>query len=246
MPHSPPINENRNPFWPAEFSEVEKEIVQYVVSEGWTMVGIGRLFSVILACRHVLGRAVAGDFVECGVWRGGVSILIGLWLKEHNVFDRRIYMYDTFDGMTEPTEVDLRTRDKKSFLEIAREHEAEGRGDSGIVARANIDIVRENFRKAGVGSETLHFIQGDVLATLDKQFNLPREIAMLRLDTDWYESTRKELEVLYPRLQKNGVLLVDDYGYYDGCKQAVDEYFEQVPRPLLHIDDEYGRSGIKL
>lgn len=233
------------PYWPAEFTESDKAIVRFIVSEGWTMVGPERLYSVILSLRHVVQQAVPGDFVECGVWRGGVSIMIGLWLKENNVLDRKIYMYDTFDGMTEPTEVDVRTRDKKPFLEIARDHEAEGRGDSGIVARAGLDHVKQNFRKAGVGSAALHFIEGDVLASLDVASNLPVEIALLRLDTDWYESTRKELEVLYPRLQRNGVLLLDDYGYYDGCRQAVDEYFEQVPRPLLHLDDEYGRSGIK-
>jgi O-methyltransferase len=91
------------------------------------------------------------------------------------------------------------------------------------------------------------FIQGDVAVTLEVPNNLPEGIAVLRLDTDWYESTKKELEILYPRLSVGGVLLVDDYGHWVGAREAVDEYFKRHNnRPFLVYNDNTGRAGVKV
>ena len=85
--------------------------------------------------------------------------------------------------------------------------------------------------------------KGDVLSTLAVPDNLPLKIAVLRLDTDWYESTRMELETLYPRLSVDGVIMIDDYGHWTGARRAVDEYFARGQRPLLQYTDATGRAG---
>ncbi len=94
--------------------------------------------------------------------------------------------------------------------------------------------------------DELEFIQGDVFDTLRCIEKLPDEISVLRLDTDWYESTKFELETLYPRLSQRGVLIIDDYGYWEGARKAVDEFFLKMPyKPLFNVVDSTGRSAIK-
>ena len=95
-------------------------------------------------------------------------------------------------------------------------------------------------------SDNFKFIEGDILKTLLNKSNVPDKISVLRLDTDWYESTKIELEVLYPKLQKGGVILIDDYGHWGGCKKAVDEYFSKMQNKPLFIPSDYtGRVAVK-
>lgn len=209
------------------------------------MVSPERLFSLVLACRWVIDNDIPGDFVEAGVWRGGASILVGLWLQQHSIVDRKIWLYDTFAGMTEPEVGDVRSRDGKTFDQIRVDHELAGLGDDGIAAYAPLDLVKQNFQEAGLNPDSVIFVVGDVEKTLLVARNLPDTISILRLDTDWYASTSAELNVLYPKLSRNGVLLVDDYGYFEGSRRAVDEYFELRKRPFFLLDDEYGRTGLK-
>jgi hypothetical protein len=96
----------------------------------------------------------------------------------------------------------------------------------------------------GYPADRLHLVQGKVEDTLPGA--APARIALLRLDTDWYESTRHELVHLYPRLVPNGVLIIDDYGDWVGAKEAVDEYFAAQPfQPFLSRMDHTGRLAIK-
>ena len=114
---------------------------------------------------------------------------------------------------------------------------------------ASLDEVKENFKKAGLPIENINFIKGKVEDTLKVQSNLPEKISVLRLDTDWYDSTAIELEVLYPKLEIGGVLLIDDYGYWDGAREAVDNYFSRLDtprRPFFAQSDFTGRVGIKI
>ncbi len=233
------------PFWPVEFSTEEKEMVSYVVENELTMLSPERLFSIVLSCRWVVENGLEGDFVECGVWRGGASILIAFLLRHHGVNDRNLWLFDTFSGMTEPEKVDTRTRDGKSFSEIVLEHRGRGLVEDGMLALASLETVVDNFEKAGIDLANVRFVTGDVAETLRHEENLPSKIALLRLDTDWYASTLLELEILYPRLRKGGPLLIDDYGYFEGARKAVDEYFGSRRRPFFHLDDEYGRTGTK-
>jgi O-methyltransferase len=104
--------------------------------------------------------------------------------------------------------------------------------------------VRGAVLSTGYPDERVHLVEGRVEETLPG--GAPAEIALLRLDTDWYESTKHELEHLYPRLSPGGVLILDDYGHYEGARRAVDEYFEaEGGRPLLSRIDYTGRIGVK-
>ena len=97
--------------------------------------------------------------------------------------------------------------------------------------------------ETGYPMAQIQFVSGMVEQTLLKQ--KPEKVALLRLDTDWYESTKCELEQLFPRLVPGAVLIIDDYGHWDGCRRAVDEYFEQHQvRMLLNRIDYTARIGI--
>lgn len=81
-----------------------------------------------------------------------------------------------------------------------------------------VDKVRVNIFNNCKDIKNIKLIKGDVLKTLLVNDNIPNKISILRLDTDWYKSTIIELEILFPKLVKNGVLIIDDYGDYLGCK----------------------------
>jgi O-methyltransferase len=106
-----------------------------------------------------------------------------------------------------------------------------------------LEDVRRNLLSTGYPEEKCHFIKGDVLKTIPHE--AIDEIAILRLDTDWYESTRHELQHLYPKLTRGGVLIVDDYGHWQGCRKAVDEYFTGRP-PFMFAIDYTARMSIRL
>lgn len=207
-----------------------------------TMTSLERMHALYSATRNVIDNGLAGDFVECGVWRGGSVMLIALTLLRCGVRDRDLWLYDTFSGMTAPNAQDVQTMSGRAAADILRERPRTPDDPFwGISPRA---VVERNLRSTGYPFERFHFVEGDVLTTL--QTNAPHEIALLRLDTDWYESTRHELEHLYPRLVRGGVLLLDDYGYWRGARKATDEFLATVqPRPLLHRIDYSGRICVK-
>jgi hypothetical protein len=108
-----------------------------------------------------------------------------------------------------------------------------------------VNQVRLDFAQYDLLSDNIVFVQGDVLKTLE-EYTIPETISVLRLDTDWYESTKKEMDILYAKVVKNGVLMIDDYGHWGGSKKAVDEYFDECKkRPFLHYIDYAGRIGLK-
>jgi hypothetical protein len=203
----------------------------------FTMTSSERMYALWQAARHV--RELPGDYVECGVWRGGSSMLAALTFAAGGD-ERALWLYDTFEGMSEPTERDVDVSGTRVADEWAR-HRAE---DGPILARATLDDVRANMASTGVATERVRYVKGKVEDTIPAE--TPQQIALLRLDTDWYESTRHELEHLWPRLVAGGVLIVDDYGHWAGARQAVDEYFAARPdRPLLARIDYTGRIGVK-
>ena len=227
--------------WPVELSGDDRQIVEYVTQNHLTMVSDERLYTTLMACQHVARRGIPGDFVECGVWRGGNSIVAADTFRRLAP-DRSVYLFDTFAGMTAPSERDISYVGDTADAEFSRGQQ-EGFNEW---CYAPLDEVRSNFLKAGLAGPNIKFVQGDVLETLGEPTFLPETISVLRLDTDWYESTKRELEVLYPRLSEGGVLIIDDYGHWGGAKQAVDEYFETHPRPFLQYTDYTGRVGVKV
>ena len=206
------------------------------------MTSLERMYALWSATRYIAENNLSGDFVECGVWRGGSVMLIALTLLRHGDATRDIWLYDTFGGMTAPGPHDVQTMSGRTAAEILAER-APTPDDPfwGIAPRA---IVETNLRLTGYPLERVHFVEGDVATTLVE--TAPATIALLRLDTDWYASTRHELEHLYPRLVAGGVLIVDDYGYWNGARKATDEYLTtQRPRPLLQRIDYTGRMCVK-
>jgi O-methyltransferase len=244
---SAPLNRNKRSRrkvvkFPIELSEDELKIVAHVIDNRLSMTSPERLFTTIMACRHAVDRHIEGDFVECGVWRGGNAMLAAAVLKA-NGSGRKLYLYDTFEGMTAPSDEDTALRDGARARDLYLERRRDTHNEW---CYASIEDVKSNFLRAGLLDENVVFVKGDVLQTLQDERNIPRKIAVLRLDTDWYESTRRELEVLYPRLSVGGVLILDDYGYWAGAKKATDEYFAaNGHRPFLQYIDHEGRVGVK-
>ena len=212
----------------------------------YTMTGVPRLQSLVDAVRYCVARDIPGAFAECGVWRGGSVLAMVLTLQELGRTDRDIHLFDTFEGMTAPTEHDVSAHDPPALETWTAAQEREERPWSELFAPEtfNEDAVRATILSSGYPPERLHVVRGRVEDTIPAQ--APDGIALLRLDTDWYESTRHELEHLYPRLSDGGVLIVDDYGHWEGARRAVDEFFAQRAAPLLLNRIDYtGRIAVK-
>jgi O-methyltransferase len=190
---------------------------------------------------YVTENGLDGDVVECGVWRGGSMMAAALTLLRLGDTSRDLYLYDTFAGMTEPSSADLSSPyDGYSPHRRWRLSTRAGRGWAGVPAQK----VRAAVESTGYPAERIHCVEGKVEETIPDQ--VPSTISLLRLDTDWYESTKHELTHLYPRLVEGGVLIVDDYGHYAGARRAVDEYFaETEQRVLLSRIDYTGRIAVK-
>ena len=228
---------------PVELSKQERDIVAYIKQNELSSTSYERLWATAMACKHVMDCNIPGDFVECGVMRGGHAIIAAAMFNLYKS-TRKVYLFDTFAGMTTPIEKDkdaaTNTLAKSTFNELQRDSHNDW-------CYASLDDVKANFRNAGLLDDNIIFVQGDVAVTLEVPNNLPERIAALRLDTDWYESTKKELEILYPRLSVGGVLIIDDYGYWAGAREAVDEYFKGYNnRPFLVYNDYTGRAGVKV
>lgn len=225
-------------------SDADRAIIER--TSAYSIAGIARTQALIDAVRYCVARDIPGAFAECGVWRGGSVLAMILTLQDLGVADRDIHLYDTFEGMTEPTEHDTSPVEAPALetWERAKSDDARPWPEFFEPEVFNEEGVREMLLSTGYPAERLHFVRGPVEETLPEC--APEGLALLRLDTDWYESTRHELEHLYPRLADGGVLLVDDYGHWEGCKRAVDEYFSTHAAPLLLGRIDYtGRVAIK-
>ncbi len=213
----------------AEFKEIYQKVRPY------TMTSIDRIWSLHNAIKYVHKNKIEGDIVECGVWRGGSSMVSALTLLKHADVQRNIYMYDTYEGMSEPTGEDVSVH-----------------GDTGEdtwkginQCFADFEDVSNNIYSTDYPKEKIKMIKGKVEDTIPS--DIPQQISLLRLDTDWYESTYHELVHLFPRLVKGGVIIIDDYGHWQGARKAVDQYFEENNIPiLLNWIDYTGRIAIKI
>jgi len=184
--------------------------------------GLMRLRATWMACAQVDHDDIPGVFVECGVWRGG-NVMVARWASPL----RHCWLYDTFEGMTEPGEYDV--KDKPGAKPL-------GNNWVGKLA-VSVEAVTENMKEVEVwDADRFRFIKGDVRKTLLDESNLPEQIAVLRLDTDLYDSTKIEMEVLYPRLVSGGFLIVDDFGHWAGARKAVIDYLGKGSRHLKSID----------
>lgn len=225
-------------------SREERSIVERAMP--YTMTGVPRLLALIDAVRYCEARGVPGAHAECGVWRGGSVLAIILTLQELDAPHRDIYLYDTFEGMTEPTEFDTSEVDAPALetWRAARERDHHPWEEVFGPEAFNETSVRSLLLSTGYPPDRIHFVRGPVEQTIPG--TVPDELALLRLDTDWYESTRHELRYLFPRLTDGGVLIIDDYGHWKGARRAVDEYFgSEHPQLLFSRIDYTGRIAVK-
>jgi len=222
---------------PKESIDDFKDVEQY------TATSIERASALLNSVEYIVNNEIIGDFVECGVWKGGSCMLMANKLNKLGDVDREIWMYDTFDGMTEPTEddVEVETGIKGKDLLTGIQKNTD---KYNMWAYAPIDEVKKNIASTGYPIDKVKFIIGKVEETLLEY--KPQRIALLRLDTDWYESTKIELDMLYPLISQGGVLIIDDYGHFEGARKAVNDYFKKTKQaPLLNRIDYTGRLIIK-
>lgn len=219
-----------------QYDEEAQQIIRAVKPR--TMTATEKLFALILATRHVVDHGIGGAIVECGVWRGGSMQAAALTLLARGASDRELHLYDTFEGMPEPTE-----KDRRHDGRLASDALADSPKTGTVWAIASLEDVRAGMAETGYPTERVHFHPGRVEETIPAQ--APDRIAILRLDTDWYESTKHELEHLYDRVPSGGVILIDDYAYWQGARQAVDEFVERTGARLLLLPMASGRIALK-
>jgi O-methyltransferase len=217
-------------------------VATYKKVRPYTMTSPERIFSLCEAVKYVRDKNIEGDIVECGVWKGGSMMAVAETLLSAGDTSRDLYLFDTFEGMPPPTEndVDISGITAEGLLDRSDKDIAES-----IWCRATLDVVKKALGSTGYPGKKTHFIKGMVEQTIPDF--VPDKIALLRLDTDWYESTKHEMEHLFPRLSKGGVLIIDDYGHWQGARKAVDEYLEKNDvKILLNRVDYTGRIAVKI
>jgi hypothetical protein len=192
-----------------------------------TMVGLERSYALYKALNAILDQNIPGALVECGVWKGGSCMLMANILLNKGKTDRHIYLYDTYEGMTQPGKADG-DRANSEWSRLKRE------GEQSDWCRSTLEEVTANMQSTGYPAEKIFYVKGKVENTIPG--TIPAQVALLRLDTDWYESTRHELQHLFPKLVPRGVLLIDDYGAWQGARKATDEFFKDLPYYHLRID----------
>jgi O-methyltransferase len=228
-----------SPKYTHDFSAEEIALAKSVAP--YTTTSPERIYSLIHAVEYVVRARVPGDIVECGVWRGGSMMVAAKTLLRLGETSRRLFLFDTFEGMSPPTEVD-RAFDGASASKLMASKPREI-SRAGIWAYAPLDGVKRVMSSVGYPGE-INYIKGKVEDTIPAA--APDRIALLRLDTDWYESTYHELVHLYPRLSPGGVLIIDDYGAWLGARRAVDQYLtENGITILLNRIDFTGRIAVK-
>ena len=212
-------------------------LASYDQVKSLSMVNYAGLYMTYQAAKNVALNHIPGDIVECGVWRGGASYLVAETLRTYGVSDKNIYMFDTFSGMSKPTKLDV----KSTGLDARSKYKTTFDGELNITdwCFSSLDEVKNNMKKSNYNYDQFIFVPGKVEETIPK--TLPEEIALLRLDTDWYESTHHELVHLYPKVVPGGLIIVDDYTAWKGARKATDDYLSSLSKkPVLFQDSQYG------
>ncbi len=225
----------------ARLADLSPEIQDTIErAQPFTMTTPERLAALCLAVEHSVANNVPGAFVECGVWKGGSSMAAAYTYGRLQRRDVAMFLFDTFEGMSQPSEEDVDALSGKTAEQLL----AISSRDSEVWAYAPLTEVEKNLERTGYPSDKLHLVQGKVEDTIPDR--APEQISILRLDTDWYESTKHELIHLFPRLSKNGILIIDDYGAWTGARKAVDEYFALTGiKPFMNRIDATGRLYLK-
>ena len=234
------IRHDKNDNLPKDMDEDFRDV--YKKCKPYTMTSIEGMYSLYKAVKYVVNSKIPGDFVECGVWRGGSAMIIARTLIKMKDTNRKIYLYDTFEGMPKPAKEDKSISENKPAIKIWEKNKGKNFNKWCL---ATIGEVKENMFSTKYPKGNLVFLKGKVENTIPN--TTPSKIALLRLDTDWHASTYHELIHLFPLLSNKGVLIIDDYGSWAGSKKAVDRYTKENKIPiLLNRINSGNRLGIKL
>ena len=217
----------------------DDETVQFI--QPYTMTSPERIRALCSAIRYIEQIEIKGAVVECGVWRGGSMMAIARTLINCGRTDRDLYLFDTFEGMTKPGPLDISLKGDSAEALLKQSAKTE---DDMVWCYAPMERVVQSLALTQYPSTHVHFVPGPVEQTL--AVSAPEQISLLRLDTDWYASTKHELDILFPKLRPGGVLIIDDYGHWEGARRAVDEYMHQhqITMQLYQIDYT-ARIGVK-
>lgn len=222
-------------------ADMHADTVETIISvRHYTMTSTERLHGLCEAVRYISETGIEGDIVECGVWRGGSMMAIAKMLQNMGDTSRHLHLFDTFEGMSEPTAADIALDGQSASQQLANEDKNDG---TSVWCVASLSDVQTHMSQTHYPSNRVHYHVGKVEETIPHE--APQKIALLRLDTDWFESTAHEMEHLFPRLADGGVLILDDYGHWQGARRAVDDYFaKHHVGMMLHRLDYTGRIGI--
>ena len=216
-------------FWKNNIPEIDEEnknLIEFI--NEYSMTPLIRRWTLIKSLHYINKKKVIGDIVECGIWRGGNLFLAKkIQDKYYKEIKRKLYGFDTFEGMAEPSTHDG-IKINKIYQNFKNKNEP--------WAKASLDDVKNFSKKLFSDIDEFNFVKGKVEDTLKDKKNLPNKISLLRLDTDLYESTKIELNILYPLLVEKGILIIDDYGDFQGCRKAVDEYFSDKNVLMISVD----------
>ena len=208
-----------------------------------TLTSFKAMYAMYQAASYVTKAAIPGDYVECGVWKGGSSMIAALAFRHAGNTDRKLYLYDTYEGMPNlgNEDADLGTGQFQLLMNLSTGL----RGGHAGVFYASLEEVRRNMQSTGYPEEKICLVKGMVEHTLPAQ--APDQISLLHLDSDLYQSTYHELTHLYPRLSKGGVLIIDDYGSWKGSRKATGQYFQEheISMLLTPIGSDGAHMGIK-
>jgi O-methyltransferase len=215
-----------------EFRFTMNRVEHYVNSDAVSMIPLGRFDNMAFCIESILSERIPGDLIEAGVWRGGAAIFMRGVLKAHGVTDRAVWAADSYEGLPVPD---------------AEKFPLEARVQSGPVIQKSyrnlavgLDEVKRNFAAYGLLDDQVKFLKGWFKDTLP---GAPvSALSLIRLDGDFYESTRDGLNALYDRLSVGGYVIIDDYGEdtWTYCRKAVDEFRTErkIQDPLVPVDSK--------
>ena len=214
-----------------ELSDEDYQLINLI--KKYSMTTEIRMYNLLQSLRQIKYKNIPGDYVECGVWKGGNIMLIKKFLENENIENKKIYAFDTFEGMPDPDKNDFDLAKNVSASALLNNDKDK---TSNLWGFCSLEDVKKNLTKNLKDTHNIYFIKGRVEETLNVKENIPEKISLLRLDTDWYSSTKKELEVLYEKVSPGGVIIIDDYGHWGGAKKAVDEFFKDKYVWMHYVD----------
>lgn len=192
----------------------------------FTMTSLERMLALFESVSYLVSASVPGDIVECGVWKGGSAMICAETLVSLGETSRDLWLYDTFSGMPSPTKEDVNRYGVRA-QEIYDYYATQRSTWNG----STVDEVQDNLAKTGYPLEKVKIVSGDVVTTIPH--SAPAQVSLLRLDTDFYHSTRHSMRHLFPRIARGGVLFIDDYEWWRGARLAVDEVLEELSSSLF-------------